>query len=82
MITGEKAFERETGADTMAAILNEETRPLAEFNANAPPELQRIVAKTLQKQKSDRYQSAKELLAELRGLKQELEFRERLSSRT
>lgn len=82
MITGEKAFERETGADTMAAILNEEPRPLAELNANAPIELQRIVTRTLQKKKSDRYQSAKDLLAELRGLKQELEFRERLSSRT
>jgi hypothetical protein len=77
MITGEKAFERESGADTLAAILTEEPRPLAEFNAPAPNELQRIVSLTLQKKKSDRYQTPNDLLRDLRALKQELEFRER-----
>jgi serine/threonine protein kinase len=45
-----------------------------------PDELQRIVSRTLQKKKSDRYQTANELLRDLRALKQELESRERLSS--
>jgi len=82
LITGEKPFERETGADTMAAILHEDPKPLAEFNADLPDELQQILTRTLQKKRSDRYQSAREVFEDLRTLRQEIEFRERLSSRT
>jgi hypothetical protein len=53
---------------------------MADFNPDVPVELQRIVTKTLQKKRSERYQMVKELLADLRALKQEREFRERLGS--
>jgi hypothetical protein len=80
MVTGLGAFARKTAADTLAAILADEPPPLAEINPATPAELQRIVTKTLQKKRAERYQTVKELLADLRALKQEREFRERLGS--
>jgi pimeloyl-ACP methyl ester carboxylesterase/tRNA A-37 threonylcarbamoyl transferase component Bud32 len=81
MVTGRGVFARKTGADTLAAILGDEPKPLSDFNPDVPEELQGIVTKTLQKKRRERYQTVKELLADLRVLKQEREFRERLSSR-
>jgi hypothetical protein len=62
--------------------LNDAPKPLADFNPAAPAELQSIVTKALRKKRRERYQTVKELLAELRALKQEREFRERLGSGT
>jgi eukaryotic-like serine/threonine-protein kinase len=80
MVTGSGPFARQTGADTLAGILGEEPKPLVVGSPATPPELQRIVTRTLQKKRSERYQTVKELLADLRALKQEREFRERLGS--
>jgi serine/threonine protein kinase len=80
MVAGWAVFARKTSADTLAAILGEEPQSLASFNPAAPVELQTIVRKTLQKKRRDRYQTVKELLTDLRALKQEREFRERLKS--
>lgn len=66
----------------LAAILNDAPKPLADFHPATPAELQSIVTKTLQKKRSERYQTVKELLADLRALKQERAFRERLGSNT
>ena len=82
MIAGQVAFARNSGADTLAAILGEEPRPLAELDMSVPVELQTIVTKALQKKRANRYQSVKDLLQDLRGLKQEREFRSRLQSGT
>jgi pimeloyl-ACP methyl ester carboxylesterase len=80
MVTGRGVFARKTGADSLAAILGSEPEPMSEFNPDVPVELQRIVTKTLQKKRRERYQTARELLADLRALKQEREFRERLGT--
>lgn len=82
MVTGWGAFARKSSADSLAAILSEEPKPLTEIDPDVPIELQRIVTKTLQKKRSERYQTVKDLLADLRALKQEREFRERLQSST
>ena len=82
MVTGRGAFARNTGADTLAGILADEPPPLAAGSLATPPELQSIVTRTLQKKRANRYQTVKELLADLRGLKQEREFRARLGSTT
>jgi pimeloyl-ACP methyl ester carboxylesterase/tRNA A-37 threonylcarbamoyl transferase component Bud32 len=80
MVTGKGAFARKSGADTLAAILGDEPKPLSRYVPDVPAELQSIVTRTLQKKRSARYQTAKELLADLRSLKQEREFRARLES--
>jgi serine/threonine protein kinase len=82
LATGEGAFARKSGADTLAAILSEEPTPVTKIDPGVPVELQSIITKTLQKKRSERYQTVKELLADLRALKQEREFRERLGSAT
>jgi len=66
------------GADmieVLAAILSEkEPPPLARYEPDTPPELARIIEKTLAKERSERYQSAKELMVDLRQVKKRLEF--------
>lgn len=80
MVTGRGAFARKSSADTLAAILTEEPTPIAEIDPAVPVELQSIITKALQKKRAERYQTVKDLLADLRALKQEREFRERLKS--
>jgi Tol biopolymer transport system component len=59
MVTGRPAFTRETGADTMAAILKEE--PAEPLSADIPPALAQIVARCLEKSRETRFQSARDL---------------------
>ena len=64
------------GADTieiLASILSDkEPLPIARYAPDAPAELERIVEKTLAKERDERYQSAKELVIDLRHLKKRL----------
>src|SRR5437763_6777061 len=71
MLTGSLPFNAATIIDTIAAILNSEPAPLGE---NTPAELQRIVRKTLQKNADKRYQTVKDLLLDLKSLKDDLNF--------
>ncbi len=68
MITGRRPFEGATPSETIAAILRDEPPPLAVHLPDAPRELERIVGKALRKDREERYQSAKELIAELKML--------------
>ncbi|HJP94465.1 MAG TPA: protein kinase [Pyrinomonadaceae bacterium] len=78
MIARRKPFQGETPSDTMAAILKTEPPPLARVAPNVPPELARIVTKSLQKDREERYQVVKDLWLDLKALKQELEFQNKL----
>src|SRR5687767_1596890 len=78
MISGERPFEGETASDTLAAILKSDPPPISDFLPGAPPELVRIVNKTLRKDREERYQFVKELLIDLRALKQDLDFQEKM----
>jgi len=64
MITGRRAFRRRTAAETMAAVLNEEP---PEVDA-LPAELRRLIAHCLEKDPDARFQSARDLLFNLRSL--------------
>ena len=72
MATQEKPFDGETPSDVLAAILKTEPQPLAELLPDAPPELSRIVMKTLRKDRDERYQAIRELLIDLKSFAQEL----------
>ena len=78
MVAGNPPFSGETQADRIAAILDREPAPLNESRRDVPPELEEIVSKALRKDREIRYQSAGEVLADLRNLKGELEFKEKL----
>ncbi len=71
LLAGSHAFERESGADTLSAILNEKPPRLPSSEAGSS-ELQVIVDRCLAKQPEQRYQTAESLLAELEAVKREL----------
>ena len=78
MVTGRRPFDDTSSAAIASAILTREPLPLARFAAETPAELERIVGKLLRKPPDERYQTAKDLLNDLRTLKDEREFRARL----
>jgi Tol biopolymer transport system component len=78
MVAGRVPFAGETTSDVIVAVLDREPLPLSEYLPDAPAELQRIVRKALRKDREERYQSVKDMLVDLRTLKQELEFEDKL----
>ena len=72
MVAGQAPFGGATRSDLIVALLERDPPPLARFTPEAPAELQRLVMKTLAKDRDERYQTAKDLLIDLRGLKQKL----------
>jgi serine/threonine protein kinase/formylglycine-generating enzyme required for sulfatase activity len=78
MVSGQQPFARGSSAATASAILTLEPAPLARFSQDVPAELERIVSKALQKNPEDRYQTAKDLMLDVRNLRDEREFRHRL----
>ena len=73
IISGRQPFLAESAAGTISAIMTHQPPPLARYSREAPAELERIVAKALAKDREDRYQSAKDLLIDLRQLKKRIE---------
>ena len=73
MVGGCAPFERSTPSEVIALILEREPPPLARYARDVPPELERIVIKALTKDREERYQTAKDLLVDLRRLRQRLE---------
>lgn len=73
LVAGCAPFERATPSEVIALILEREPAPLARYAQEIPPELERIVTKALTKNREERYQTAKDLLVDLRRLRQRLE---------
>ena len=68
MISGKRAFHRETSADTMSAILKEDPADLSETNRNVSPALERIVQHCLEKNPEQRFHSASDIAFDLEHL--------------
>lgn len=78
MATGHAPFTGGTTSDVIVSVLDKEPQPLSAFFPEAPAELQRIVRKALRKDREERYQTIKELLVDLKNLRQDLEFESKL----
>ncbi|HEX2269773.1 MAG TPA: protein kinase, partial [Pyrinomonadaceae bacterium] len=78
MVAGRTPFSGETSTDVIVAITQKEPPALARFAPSVPAELDWIVNKALRKDRDERYQTIKELLTDLRRLKQRLEFEQEL----
>ncbi len=68
MLTGQRAFKKATAAETMNAILTEDRVDTSQLTPNAPPALQRIVRRCLEKNREQRFQSASDLAFALEAL--------------
>jgi serine/threonine protein kinase/Tol biopolymer transport system component len=68
MLTGKRAFRRNTSAETMTAILRDEPPELTDTGVQAPPALQRILSRCLEKNVERRFQSASDLAFALESL--------------
>lgn len=65
MLTGVRAFKRDTSAETMTAILKDEPPETLESARQIPPALDRIVRHCLEKSPDQRFQSARDLAFDL-----------------
>ncbi len=73
MATRRQAFSGATSAAVFDAILNRAQSSLLQVNPQLPAELDRIVSKALEKDRDLRYQSASEILSDLKRLKRDLD---------
>ena len=68
MLSGRRAFQRDTPADTMTAVLNDEPLDVAGTRVDVPPGLDRIIRHCLEKQADERFQSARDVAFALEAL--------------
>lgn len=68
MLTGHRAFKRDTSAETMTAILREEPPELTAANWKGPQAWERIVERCLEKNPSRRFHSASDLAFAIESL--------------
>ncbi len=78
MLTSRHPFTGETINHTIVAILEKEARPITQPGQGFPPELERIVKQALAKGADERYQTAKDLLGDLKTLQKRMEFESEL----
>jgi TolB-like protein len=68
LLSGKRAFRKDSAADTMAAILMLEPPPLSGTGREIPPALARIVERCLEKKVASRFASAREVVRALEDL--------------
>jgi len=73
MLTGQKAFSRDTKIATLAAILREDPRPAGQINETLPPDVEQILARCLRKDPQRRWQNMSDLKIVLQDLKEDSE---------
>src|SRR4029077_2186830 len=73
MVGGIPPFRGETPSDCIASILKTEPPPLSGVLSDVPLKLESILQKALRKKRDERYQTIKDMLADLRNLKGEAE---------
>jgi len=73
MLTGVRAFQRETGVESLSAVLRDPPPRLSGLDlGELQAELDRILGKCLAKDREDRYQGARDLAVDLRALQRRL----------
>jgi serine/threonine protein kinase len=72
MLTGRRAFERASAAETLSAIIREEPSALAQLNPRVPPPVRWIVERCLAKSPDDRYTFTRDLARDLASAREHL----------
>jgi serine/threonine protein kinase/tetratricopeptide (TPR) repeat protein len=81
MISGRRPFGGEYDQAMIYSVLNEEPEPLSALRTGVPLELERIANKCMEKDPAERYQTARDLIADFRHLKRMID-ENRTTSRT
>ena len=71
LVTGRLPFSGKTSPETLNLITNAEPEAMARFNYGVPAELERIIRKCLEKDRERRYQSAADLVVDLKNLQRD-----------
>lgn len=79
IFTGKRPFEGESHLDLISSILKDDPPALRKVNPELPRQLERIVDKTLRKDREHRYQNIKDLHIDLEDLRDELKFEAKLN---
>ena len=61
MLSGRRAFKKDTAAETMTAILKEEPPDITDSGRSVPPSLDHVVRHCLEKDRDHRFQSARDI---------------------
>ena len=65
MLTGQRAFDRQTSVETLSAIIRDDPRPLEQVNPSVPAPIRWVVDRCLAKNPADRYGSTRDLARDL-----------------
>jgi len=78
MSTGERPFSGTNSVDLLSSVLRDEPPDVTEMNPDLPRHLGRVIGRCLQKMPVDRYQTAGDVLTELKALKDKISTPESL----
>lgn len=78
MLAGRPPFAGNSASQTFANLINSEPLPLRRFVSNVPDVLQTVIFKMLGKNRNQRFQTMRDLLTDLKDLKENLTFAEKL----
>ncbi len=73
MCTGVQAVSTSVDVPVLESILHREPAPFARYNAEMPPEIERIVRKAMAKRIDERYQNIDDMIVDLRALRRNVE---------
>ena len=73
MLTGQRAFQRESRMKTLAAVLNDDPRPASDVNEAVPAEAERLLIRCLRKDPQRRWQTISDLRVALQDMKEDSE---------
>jgi TolB-like protein/tRNA A-37 threonylcarbamoyl transferase component Bud32 len=81
MVTGQRPFKGDFEQAVIYSILNEYPEPVTALRTGVPAELERIIVKCCEKDRADRYQTAADLIADLRHLTKTMGQKEAVRSK-
>jgi serine/threonine protein kinase len=71
MLTGQKAFARESRIKSLTAVISEDPKPASAVNEEIPPEAERLLSRCLRKDPQRRWQTMSDLKVALQDLKED-----------
>ena len=69
MVTGQRAFQHKTTVETMAAIINQDPKPIASLNPQVPAPIRWFIERCLAKDPADRFTSTDDLARDLNSIR-------------